>query len=156
MKELHFKLQSDKKQAPAILAYFVAFSYIAMAVLVILCLIKKNNIFFFIGIGLVFIDFLLNHLLAWYTYADIKFYDKELIYDVHTKINVMGINYTRYKIKYDEISDLIFNNNKVIVKGKIYRKEPKRNYKEDSKVSILDITDEVRSLLNEKVNSNNG
>lgn len=157
MNVVQYKLKSNKKQAPSILSYFVAFSYIAMAILVILCLLNKNNsIFFFIGIGLVLIDFLLSHLLSWYTYAEIKFYDKEFIYDVHTNINVMGIDYTRYKVKYDEISNLKFQGNKVIVEGKIGRKEPKLNYKEDKKVTILDITDDVRSLLNEKVNHNNG
>lgn len=154
-------IKPKRKVAPTLLSYIIAFTYIWIIVCIIDFIISKD-IIHLIEIGVIIIvDLICNFAFAWYTYAELYLNNNDtLIYKVHTNVNVMGTNYTEYKVKLDEISSFKIKGNKVIVYGKISRKEPKMKPKYDKKMVILDVNDDIKEWIKEtidaKFNSSNG
>lgn len=149
---MKFNFKPSKKIAPLFLSFFVFGTYCLGVVLLILTIVKKNPLFLLGILFIVLLDICLNYGLAWYTFEEVQLVNDEIKCIVHTNVDVLGTDYTSYKAKFTEISHLKFSGNKVTLEGKITCKEPKFKPKEVNKFVILDVTDEFKKALKERVN----
>lgn len=142
-------IRPKKKVAPAILSYVVALTYVLIAGFLLKAVIYKQWSWLSIPILLIIFDFILSKCFAWYTQTIFTFDKDSLEIKVFTKVDVLGTNYTSYKLVFDEITSLNFKADKVTFKGKISRKEPKMKPKDIKKLVVEDVTEEIQTKLKE-------
>lgn len=144
-------IQPKKKVAPAFLSYVVALTYVLMAGFLLKAVIYKQWSWLFIPLLLIILDIILSKCFAWYTQTIFTFDKDNLEIKVFTNVDVLGTNYTSYKLVFDEITSLNFQANKVTFKGKISRKEPKMKPRDIKKLVVEDVTEEIQERLKENI-----
>lgn len=145
-------IRPKKKVAPTFLSYVVALTYLVMAGFTLKAVIYKQWFWLLVPALLIVVDLILSKCFAWYTQTTFIFGKNDLEIKIFTNIDVLGTNYTSYKLVFDEITSLKFKKDKVILKGKISRKEPKMKPKDIKKLVIEDVPEEIQAKLKEFIN----
>lgn len=150
---------TPKRVAPALLAYFIAFLYIAIGVLVIMAILtflKGNNLVCLIELGVV--GFILAFLLfcssffSWVCLASLMPYKNMLKYVTHDIISVSGNNETTYTIR--EITEIKKIGKAYRLTGSFFIKEPLTAEKHKTVITLRYYTEEMIERLKEFQNDN--
>lgn len=142
-------IQPDKKVAPMFLSLVVAITYIIMSITLIYAIMTREWFWLLCPVLLALFDFVLSKVFAWYTQEEVIIREKEVEVRVHTNVNVLGTDFTSYKLVFGEITAFNVQAGKITFKGNISRKEPKMKPKSIKKFVLYDVTETVENRLKE-------
>lgn len=150
---------TPKRIAPAILAYFVAFLYIALGVLAIvatLTFFKGDNIACLIELGVVVLIFIFllfcSSFFSWVCLVSLMPYKNILKYVTHDILSVSGNNETTYTIR--EITEIKKIGKAYRLTGSFFIKEPLTSEKHKNVITIRYYNEEMIERLKGFQNDN--